>query len=53
LPFFWTLIDDINNRGDIVGSGGPDYFNIEGTFLLERIDSKRLAPDVANDTASE
>jgi hypothetical protein len=38
LPFFWTLIEDINERGDIVGQGGPDYFDTEGTFLLERID---------------
>lgn len=44
LPFVWTLIEDINKRGDIVGGGGPDYFNIEGTFLLERIDSRRGAP---------
>jgi hypothetical protein len=53
LPFFWTLIADINNRGDIVGAGGPSYFETAGTFLLERIDSERLAPDVAHDTVRE
>ncbi|RKH62946.1 hypothetical protein [Corallococcus llansteffanensis] len=33
----WTLISDINERGDIVGVGGSSYFNIENTFLLERV----------------
>jgi hypothetical protein len=40
LPFFWTVIEDINDRGDMVGQGGPDYFDTEGSFLLERIDRR-------------
>lgn len=38
LPFVWTGIADINERGDMVGEGGPDFFDVEGTFLLEHID---------------
>jgi hypothetical protein len=52
LPFFWTLIEDINERGDIVGSGGPDYFSVDGNFLLERIEKDHRSSD-EDDAVSE
>ncbi len=33
----WSLIRDVNNRGDLLGGGGPDRFFLEHSFLLERI----------------
>ena len=33
----WTLMNSVNNRGDILGSGGPQFFNAEHVFLLERV----------------
>lgn len=33
----WTLIYSINERGDIAGVGGSSFYNIESTFLLERV----------------
>jgi hypothetical protein len=53
LPFFWTQMDDINERGDIVGEGGPDFFTTDSIFLLERIDDDRRIADAENDAASE
>ena len=32
----WTLIADINNKGDLIGEGGALPFNIEDAFLLKR-----------------
>jgi hypothetical protein len=28
---------DVNARGDLIGSGGSRYFNVDDTFLLERV----------------
>lgn len=33
----WTLITDVNDNGDLIGSGGSSYFNAEDAFLLERV----------------
>jgi hypothetical protein len=33
----WNIIDDVNARGDLLGSGGDQYFNAEHTFILERV----------------
>lgn len=32
----WNEIRAVNDRGDLLGSGGPAYFNNETNFLLER-----------------
>lgn len=32
----WTLILDINNRGDLIGVGGDEPFNVNSVFLLRR-----------------
>jgi hypothetical protein len=33
----WTLILDINNRGDLIGWGGERFFEISSVFLLRRV----------------
>ena len=33
----WTLIIDINNRGDLIGIGGPQQFFADSAFLLRRV----------------
>jgi hypothetical protein len=32
----WTIIVDINNRGDLIGFGGPERGLVESVFLLRR-----------------
>jgi hypothetical protein len=36
----WTLITDVNSRGDLVGVGGEAYFVGGDSFLLQRLDAK-------------
>ena len=33
----WTLMLDINERGDILGVGGQTAFNAEHSFVLKRV----------------
>ncbi len=33
----WTVIFDINNRGDMIGMGGEERFNVSKVFLLRRV----------------
>jgi hypothetical protein len=33
----WSLILSVNNKGDLLGVGGSQYFNQEHTFLLQRV----------------
>jgi len=33
----WTSMIDVNDRGDILGSGGRTQFNVDDSFLLEHV----------------
>jgi hypothetical protein len=39
----WTLMNDINERGDILGAGGPACFFAEHSFVLKRVDGEPLS----------
>jgi hypothetical protein len=49
----WTLIVDINNRGDLIGVGGDSRFDISSVFLLRRAwGANREADHIVNEVAS-
>jgi hypothetical protein len=39
----WTSITDVNNRGDMIGSGGSAPFQPSSVFLLQRVDDRAVA----------